>query len=620
MLEKAFISMLMIAPAALVSGAEPAEATVEEQVTVLRRLPAMPLQDAVKTILNLKEPAGVSPDYQQMLHTLRNVAWLIRYDQEKNAAEKAKILKQSMKDNPGAYLLMLMINPELQKHRDKLLKAMVEVTPEQLRRDAQLLSVRCGVMVTSAGPSLSPAKRRDIVLRELSGYPMASVAQSILAVHYLYPEYQMVDLKAAHECILRGAQARLGDTQLTHANEGSVPGSLLLSLAYAAAQEEGVDTVPLQFGALSLAVHLDGSDVWARYRMGRLWLDHAENPALSPYLPQQQACRQFEAAAREGHTPSLHELGLLAGQLSLVEMAEERGYDSSVDYSHVSPGSVARYNMSIGTKAFMPDATERAFAKAALVTLVSLFRQWEDVKSTTTAENASMVQQFSQMVQMMIASATDGPDELEATDAELLAHEKEYFRASQELMKDDPYMLYLLYLHGVGPTGVGRDPEMAEKYLQQAAHEQEHPKAIEELRKRESPASVAFVESLLESAENESDSLTALFMKMAEDALGNILTLDDALHAWAAAHPEQQKLAEALRLHYLLYVHNASWRTSPENNAITLEVRKRLRLIIQEIPSEVMDADRKQYVLKTFDVQDAMEARNLRRWKAAHRQ
>ena len=125
MLEKAFISMLMIAPAALVSGAEPAEATVEEQVTVLRRLPAMPLPEAAKTIIKLKEPAGVSPDYQQMLHTLRNVAWLIRYDQEKNEAEKAKILKQSMKDNPGAYLLMLMLNPELQKQRDKLLKAMV---------------------------------------------------------------------------------------------------------------------------------------------------------------------------------------------------------------------------------------------------------------------------------------------------------------------------------------------------------------------------------------------------------------------------------------------------------------------------------------------------------------
>jgi hypothetical protein len=117
-----------------------------------------------------------------------------------------------------------------------------------------------------------------------------------------------------------------------------------------------------------------------------------------------------------------------------------------------------------------------------------------------------------------------------------------------------------------------------------------------------------------------SGTLTLNSAKLATVKVGNILTLDDALQSWAAEHPEQQKLAEALRLHYLLYVHNASWRTSPENNAITLEVRKRLRLIIQEIPSDVMDADRKQYVLKTFDVQDAMEARNLRRWKAAHQQ
>lgn len=49
--------------------------------------------------------------------------------------------------------------------------------------------------------------------------------------------------------------------------------------------------------------------------------------------------------------------------------------------------------------------------------------------------------------------------------------------------------------------------------------------------------------------------LTDYFIRLSYDVLGNILPLDDALQDWTKRHPEQRKLAEALRIHYLLYVY-----------------------------------------------------------------
>lgn len=226
---------------------------------------------------------------------------------------------------------------------------------------------------------------------------------------------------------------------------------------------------------------------------------------------------------------------------------------------------------------------------------------------------------ISQMMQQTNTGYEPAPDYLTATDEELLDYELKSFRKFLKLHEGNPYGLYRLYRDGANPTGAGKDEKLAERYLRQAAVEEGNTEALRELAERENADETdPFLEHMM-TTQTTRKRLTDYFIRLSYDVLGNILPLDDALQDWTKLHPEQRKLAEALRIHYLLYVYTTGWKTSPENNDVRREVRKRLLSIIRDIPVEVMDTETKKYLQQTFAIEDAVADRQLRRWHTARK-
>ena len=495
---------------------------------------------------------------------------------------------------------------------------MEQLSPEQLKQDTALTALKCAMLVSREGKQIPPERRKEIVLNTLKDYPMDPGALSVLAVHYLYPEYKMQDAAAATDCLLGGAQARCTPAQLFNPTDAYAH-SLLMSLAYAAAQQQEVDTLALQFGALTLAIQLDTKKPWAHYRLAKLWSEHASHPCLEPFSPKLQAINRFEIAARAGHAPSLYALGKEICDPELMAQAVDMGYDPAVDYRHVSPGATVNYSVCTRVASYLPSETDRLFSGLVSDTsfylvnkIIEYSKQQETVRGKTLI---LLLEQLKLLSHTDIVPVSRRADCLTATDDELLAAEMEDFRLFLKLREGESYELYKLYRDGSDPTGEGKDAALAEQYLRRAAIIDANEEALLELANQSDRNEQDHFTAHLLGA--DTDALLVCFFNMANDPLCNVLPLDDALQAWAAKHPQQSKLAEALRIHYLLFVHNQSWKTSPENNAATREVRKRLIQIIRTVPETVIDAPTKNYLQQIFETQDAAEARDLRRWYAA---
>lgn len=617
-----FVPFLSAPLVAMVCSAAQVSPTVEAQVELLQQIPSMRTADAVAAIVDMEPSAGASPGYRESLKALKTVAVLAGCLTEEDATKKEAYLTRCRESYPGLWIMLHMASPEFAfdpEQQKQMASYMEHLSPELLKQDTRLLGARCGMMVSREGKQISPEKRKEIVLKTLSGYPMEPEAQAILAIHYLYPEYKMQDAEAAQDCLLTGALARCTHTQLNNPSDATAH-SLLESLAYAAAQQQGVDTLALQFGALTLAIQLDAEKPWPRYRMGRLWADYASHPVLCGFNPEAQSLRNYEIAALARHAPSLYALGEILSDLELMEYAVAMGYDSSKDYRHVSPGTTANYNICSQVTAYLPTVEERAFAAEANDVGFHLINRIADLAEQREDVWGQMMSNLLQVLQMRdMPSVGNRADCLTATDEELLALELEGFRRLVKLLESQPYELYKLYRDGSDPTGVGKDAALAEQYLRRAVIEEAHPEALRELTKQSPPNEPVFSLSGLSGIDTKADELLICFINMKEDPLHHIVPLDDALQAWAAAYPQQSKLAEALRIHCLLFVHNKSWKTSPENNAATREVRSRLLKIIRTVPEEVIDAPTKKYLQQIFETQDASEARDLRRWYAARK-
>ena len=615
-----FLPFLVALPSAMVCTAEQVPSAIEAQVAVLQQVPSMSTADAVDAILAMEAPQGGSPGYRESLKSLKTVAILAACLTTEDAEKKELYMTRCREDYPGVWIMLHLSTPELMstpEQQKKLADYVAQLSPEQLRQNPGLTGLRCGMMVAREGKQLSPEKRKEIVLKTLNGYGDVPSAQAILAVHYLYPEYKMQDAAAAQECLLTGAQVRCTPIQLFNESKGDAF-SMLVSIAYAAAQQKGVDTLPLQFGALSLAILLDENKPWPRYRMGQLWSEYASHPVMAAFNPEAQAFNMFESAARTGHAPSLYALGKMLCEPELMEQAVAMGYDETKDYNHVSPGASVNYNCLVRTYSYLPSAAERAFSRESFVAGIHLIQQMtEFCQQHEDSSNAILL--GIQRVLQQISINTDDVDAdcLYATDAELLESELKGFRHMLKLREGQPYELYKLYRDGSDPTGAGKDAALAEQYLRRAAIEEAHPQALLEFAEQAGADVSDPLKTILAGVDAQADELLVCFMKMTDAPLDNILPLDDALQAWAAKHPQQRKLAESLRIHCLLFVHNEGWKTSPENNAVTREVRKRLLQIIRNVPADVLNADSKEYLQQIFETQDAAEARDLRRWYAA---
>ena len=618
-----FLPSLLAAPMAMVCSAAQVPSTIDAQIALLKQIQTLSITEAVDAIMAIEPPENASTGYLESLKTLKTVAILTGCLIADDAAQKEAYTARSRAEYPGVWFMLHMATPELFSTPDlqhKLVEFLEQLSPQQLKQDTALTALKCAMLVSREGKQITPERRKEIVLNTLKDYPMDPGALSILAVHYLYPEHKMQDATAATYCILAGAQARCTPTQLFNPTDAYAH-SLLMSLAYAAAQQQAVDTLALQFGALSLAIQLDTEKPWAHYRMAKLWLEHASHPCLEPFSPKLQAINRFEIAAREGHAPSLYALGKEISDPELMAQAVDMGYDVTVDYRHVSPGATVNYSVCTRVASYLPSETDRLFSGLVSDTtfylvnkIVEFSEQQENVWGKTLIP---LLEQLKLMRLTDIEPVTHRADCLTATDDELLAAEMEGFRHLLKLREGESYELYKLYRDGSDPTGEGKDAALAEQYLRRAAIIDANEEALLELANQsDRNEQDRFMAHLLE-PETDTDALLVCFFNMANDPLCNVLPLDDALQAWAAKHPQQSKLAEALRIHYLLFVHNKSWKTSPENNAAAREVRKRLIQIIRTVPETVIDAPTKNYLQQIFETQDAAEARDLRRWYAA---